>query len=306
MKIFEPILLGLVQGLTEFFPVSSTGHLVIIPFIFKWDYIPVYYTVILHFATLLSLTTVFFKEIIIIIKSFFIGIFKKTARNDKNFKLAILIIIASIPAALAGFLLEKYIESFFSMPLFVGIFLLITAAVLVIGELRGNFIQKIRYLGSNNLKNENIYSYSDNQNYGMKSNINTKKPQFNYLIAFIVGIGQAIAVLPGISRSGITISFARFFGIKREECVRFSFLLSIPVILGSFLFEFYKSHSVIISSSFQILIYLLISFIFAYVSGFFAIKFLVKFSQNRNLNIFAIYCIVIAIIIFILVAIKRF
>ena len=306
MKIFEPILLGLVQGLTEFFPVSSTGHLVIIPFIFKWDYIPVYYTVILHFATLLSLTTVFFKEIIIIIKSFFIGIFKKTARNDKNFKLAILIIIASIPAALAGFLLEKYIESFFSMPLFVGIFLLITAAVLVIGELRGNFIQKIRYLGSNNLKNENIYSYSDNQNYGMKSNINTKKPQFNYLIAFIVGIGQAIAVLPGISRSGITISFARFFGIKREECVRFSFLLSIPVILGSFLFEFYKSHSVIISSSFQILIYLLISFIFAYVSGFFAIKFLVKFSQTKNLNIFAIYCIVIAIIIFILVAIKRF
>jgi undecaprenyl-diphosphatase len=297
MKIFESILLGLVQGFTEFFPVSSSGHLVIIPFIFKWDYIPVYYTVMLHFATLLSLVTVFFKEIIIIIKSFFIGVFKKSARKDKNFKLAILIIIASIPAALAGFLLDKYAESFFSRPLFVGFFLLITAAVLVIGELRGNLIQKNRYP---------VYSSPENQNSIAKSNINTEKPQINYLIAFIVGIGQAVAVLPGISRSGITISFARFFGIKREECVRFSLLLSIPVILGSFLFEFYKSHSVIMSSSFQELIYLLLSFVFAYVSGFFAIKFLVKFSKNRNLNIFAIYCIVIAIIIFILIAIRGF
>jgi undecaprenyl-diphosphatase len=306
MKIFEPILLGIVQGLTEFFPVSSSGHLVIIPFIFKWDYIPVYYTVILHFATLLALITVFFKEIIIIIKSFFIGIFRKSVRKEKNFKLAILIIIASIPAALVGFLFDKYIESFFSRPLFVGIFLLITAAILIIGELRGNFTQKNRYSGNNNLKTENLHSSPDNQNSIMESNINTEKPQINYLIAFIVGIGQAIAVLPGISRSGITISFSRFFGIKREECVRFSFLLSIPVILGSFLFEFYKSHSVIISSSFQELIYLLISFVFAYASGFFAIKFMVKFSKNRNLNIFAIYCIVIAIIIFILIAIKGF
>ena len=102
----------------------------------------------------------------------------------------------------------------------------------------------------------------------------------NYLIAFIVGIGQAIAILPGISRSGSTISFARFFGIKREECVKFSFLLSIPVIFGSFIYELYKEHEIIFNISALNMADMAISFVFAYISGLFAIKFLTRFSRN--------------------------
>ncbi len=140
MNILQSIILGITQGLTEFFPVSSSGHLVIIPYFFKWDYLPLYYAVILHFATLLSLLTVYYRDAGNIISSFFIGIFKRDKRNDKNFKLAVFIIIASVPAAIAGFFLNDIVESFFSKPLYVGIFLLITAIFLFTGEIRGKVI----------------------------------------------------------------------------------------------------------------------------------------------------------------------
>ncbi|MCL4416557.1 MAG: undecaprenyl-diphosphate phosphatase [Actinobacteria bacterium] len=271
--------------MAEFFPVSSSGHLVIIPYFFKWHYLPLYYAVILHFATLLSLLTVYYRDAGNIISSFFIGIFRRDKRNDKNFKLAVFIIIASIPAVIAGFFLNDIVESFFSKPLYVGIFLLITAIFLFTGEIRGKLIEARLSSKNDDLPNN---------------------PKINYGIAFIVGIGQAIAILPGVSRSGSTISFARFFGIKREECIRFSFLLSIPVIFGSFVFELYKSHAVIFNISALNLANMAISFVFAYISGLFAVKFLTRLSRNRNLNIFAIYCIVMAIAIFVVIMFRSF
>lgn len=290
MNILQSIIIGITQGLAEFFPVSSSGHLVIIPYFFKWAYLPLYYAVILHFATLLSLLTVYYRDAGNIISSFFIGIFKVGKRNDKNFKLAVFIIIASVPAAIAGFFLNDIVESFFSKPLYVGIFLLITAIFLFTGEIRGKVIGARLSLNSEDLS----------------SQLDSNNPKMNYFIAAVVGIGQAIAILPGISRSGSTISFARFFGIKREECVKFSFLLSIPVILGSFIFELYKSHEIIFSSSALNMADMAISFVFAYISGLLAIKFLTRLSRNRNLNIFAIYCIVMAVAIFIVIIVRSF
>ena len=285
MNILQSIILGITQGFAEFFPVSSSGHLVIIPYFFKWAYLPLYYAVILHFATLLSLLTVYYRDAGNIISSFFIGIFKKDKRNDRNFKLAVYIIIASVPAAIAGFFLNDIVESFFSKPLYTGIFLLITAIFLFTGEIMGKVI-------------------------GTRLSPNGKDlsppPKMNYLIAAVVGIGQAVAILPGLSRSGSTISFARFFGIKREECVKFSFLLSIPVIFGSFIFELYKSHEIIFSSSALNMADMAISFVFAYISGLLAIKFLTRLSRNKNLNIFAIYCIVMAVAIFIVIIVRSF
>ena len=285
MNILQSIILGITQGFAEFFPVSSSGHLVIIPYFFKWAYLPLYYAVILHFATLLSLLTVYYRDAGNIISSFFIGIFKKDKRNDRNFKLAVYIIIASVPAAIAGFFLNDIVESFFSKPLYTGIFLLITAIFLFTSEIRGKVI-------------------------GARLSLNGKDlsplPKMNYLIAAVVGIGQAVAILPGLSRSGSTISFARFFGIKREECVKFSFLLSIPVIFGSFIFELYKSHEIIFSSSALNMADMAISFVFAYISGLLAIKFLTRLSRNKNLNIFAIYCIVMAVAIFIVIIARSF
>lgn len=290
MNILESIIIGLTQGLAEFFPVSSSGHLVIIPYFFKWAYLPLYYAVILHFATLLSLLTVYYRDAGNIISSFFIGIFKRDKRNDKNFKLAVFIIIASVPAAIAGFFLNDVVEGFFSKPLYVGIFLLITAIFLFTGEIRGKVVGARLSPNSENLSPQ----------------LNSNNTKMNYFIAFIVGIGQAIAILPGLSRSGSTISFARFFGIKREECVKFSFLLSIPVIFGSFIYEVYKSHEIIASSSALNMADMAISFVFAYISGLLAIKFLTKLSRNRNLNIFAIYCIVMAVAIFIVIIVRSF
>jgi len=285
LNILQSIIIGITQGLAEFFPVSSSGHLVVIPYFFKWEYLPLYYAVILHFATLLSLLTVYYRDAGNIISSFFIGIFKRDKRNDKNFKLAVFIIIASVPAAIAGFLLNDIVESFFSKPLYVGIFLLITAIFLFTGEIRG------KVLGARLSSNSEDLS---------------PQPKMNYLIAFIVGIGQAVAILPGLSRSGSTISFARFFGIRREECVKFSFLLSIPVIFGSFIYEVYKSHEIIFSSSTLNMADMAISFVFAYISGLLAIKFLTRLSRTRNLNIFAIYCIVMAVAIFIVIIARSF
>jgi undecaprenyl-diphosphatase len=303
LNISQSIIIGITQGLAEFFPVSSSGHLVIIPYFFKWTYLPLYYAVILHFATLLSLLTVYCRDAGNIIISFFIGIFKRDKRNDKNFKLAVFIIIASVPAAIAGFFLYDIVGSFFSKPLYVGIFLLITAIFLFTGEIRGKVVGARHSLNSEDLSPQlNSSKNNDEQINNNKSS----NPKMNYLIAFIVGTGQAIAILPGISRSGSTISFARFFGIKREECVKFSFLLSIPVIFGSFIFELYKSHEIIFNSNALNMADMAISFVFAYIFGLLAIKFLTRLSRTRNLNIFAIYCIVMAVAVFIVIIVRSF
>ncbi len=294
LEVFRSIFLGIVQGLSEFLPISSSGHLVIIPFLLKWDFLPLYSTVSLHFATLLSLIVIFYRDIWRIISVFLKGIFIKSFRKNQYFKLAIFIIIGSIPAAIIGFFLNDFIESFFSKPLFVAIFLIITALILIIGEFLGNKIEiksKIKFYNKSNIgKSENIKT-------GNEKNLK----QLNYFNSFIIGIGQAIAIFPGLSRSGLTISFGRFFGIKREECVKFSFFLSIPVIFGAFIFEVINSSSEIFSQSNNIFIYMLISFIFSFLSGVFAIKFLLNLAKKRNLNYFAVYCILISIITFIFI-----
>lgn len=276
MSVLQSIILGIVQGLTEFFPVSSSGHLVIIPYFLNWGYVPLYYTVTVHFATLVALLTVFYREIYRILRSLVLAVFIKSQRKENNFKLGIFIIIASIPSATAGFLLEKYIQDLFTRPILVAFFLVVTAAVLWLGELRGKNVE------------------------------NNGKVNFNLFISLIVGIGQALAILPGVSRSGATISFARFFGIKRSESVKFSFLLSMPVIFGSFVFELFKSHTIIFNNDFLILRNLIIGFVFSYISGLFAIRFLIRYIRNNNLNVFAVYCIGIAIAIFVFYFLKKF
>jgi undecaprenyl-diphosphatase len=287
METLKAIILGVVQGCTEFFPVSSSGHLVFIPFLFNWDYIPVYYTVTLHFATLLALLAVFYREAWRIIRAFFTGIFRRSERQGNYFKLSIFIIIATIPAVLVGYFLNDYIEGFFSKPLFVGIFMLFTALLLFGGEMLGKRMEK---------RNANS-PYEKGKN-------NNPERKFNFLISLVTGMGQAIAIFPGISRSGATISFARSFGLKREECVKFSMLLSIPVIFGAFVFELTRSSGIIISQDLSVILNMALSFVFAFISGFLSIQFLLRIAKRRNLNFFAIYCIVIAIIIFILMAVR--
>ena len=267
MNILQSIVLGLIQGITEFFPISSSGHLVIIPYFSGWDYPPLYFTVTVHFATLLAVLTVLYRDAWRIIRGFALGLFKRQWRKSIDFKMGLYIIIATIPAVLVGLFLNDLIESIFSKPLIVAVFLLVTAFILWGGEYRGRKVKQ--------------------------------KKSLAYLSSVASGIGQALAVFPGISRAGSTISFARFFGVRREETVRFSFLLSIPIILGSFVFELSRSTGTILSGGENTVWVLFAGLVSAYLSGFFAIKYLLYLTKKKNLNIFAVYCICLSIAIFV-------
>jgi undecaprenyl-diphosphatase len=305
LKIIQSIILGLIQGATEFLPVSSSGHLVIFPYFFGWGNPSLPFIVTVHFATLISVATVFYRDIYRILKAVVLGIFIKAKRESDNFKLGILLVIASIPAAIAGFLLDDYIENLFSKPIAAGGFLLITAFFLWIGEFRGKRIEEGLNRGDNSIENKTITGRKNMINtVGYKKRtiggkINNGSIGFNAAIAIITGIGQALAILPGISRSGTTISFARFFGIKRDEAVRFSFLLSVPIIFGSFIFELYHSLETISVGGSQAWQNLAAGFISAYIAGLFAVKFIVFLTRKRSLNMFAVYCICMALIVFI-------
>jgi undecaprenyl-diphosphatase len=259
--------LGIIQGITEFFPISSSGHLVIIPYFSGWDYPPLYFTVTVHFATLLAVLSVLYRDAWRIIRAVAMGIFRKNRRRTYEFKTGLYIILATIPAALAGYFLDDVIGGFFSRPLAVAGFLLFTAFILWIGEFRGKRA--------------------------------AQQQEFGWLASLAAGIGQALAIFPGVSRSGSTISFARFMGVKRQEAVRFSFLLSIPIILGSFIFEISRSGSLIFEGGSRVIWPLAAGFVSAYISGYFAVKYLLYFTKNKNLNIFAIYCVCLSAAIFI-------
>ena len=317
MSILQSIVLGIIQGITEFFPISSSGHLVVFPYFFNWDYPPLYFTVAVHFATLAAVVTVFYKEIFRIIREVILGIFIRKQRTSGNFKIGIFLIIASIPAAAAGFFLDDYVESLFSKPMAVAIFLLVTTLFLWLGELKGKRIEAKLSNGSGNIQDISINKYSSGTSKEvMESELTSdievkgsgrKKVRFNLPIAVMVGLGQAVAILPGVSRSGATISFARFFGIRRSEAVKFSFLLSIPVIFGTFIFELYRSSGIIFGSSNLHAVQNLISgFLSSYLAGLFAVKFIVYLTRKRNLNIFAVYCICLSAAIFIFYMMNKF
>jgi len=267
LNILQSIVLGLIQGITEFFPISSSGHLVIIPYFSSWDYPPLYFTVTVHFATLLAVLTVLYRDAWRIIRGFALGLFNRKWRSGTDFKMGLYIIIATIPAVLMGLFLDEFIESIFSKPLVVAIFLLVTAFILWGGEYRGRKVKQ--------------------------------KKSLTYLSSAVSGIGQALAVFPGISRAGATISFARFFGVKREEAVKFSFLLSIPIILGSFVFELSRSAGTVLGGGENTVWVLFAGLASAYLSGIFAIKYLLYLTKKKNLNIFAVYCICLSIAIFV-------
>jgi undecaprenyl pyrophosphate phosphatase UppP len=280
----------------------------------------------------LSLVTVFYRDIGKIIRAFFTGLFNKDIRNSNQyFKISLFIIIATIPGFIVGYFLQDRIEVFFSRPLYVSLFLLVTAAFLLVGEyfgkkyekrdestnleINGNFNNELedarlktntinKNVNGDKLEVNNQKSNNEENNSG-KNTFNQEIKELGFISAAVIGLSQAFAILPGISRSGSTISFARLFGIKREECVRFSMLLSIPIIFGAFVLKSYKSYNEVLSLNIQAIINIAVGFVFAYVTGLFAIKFLLKYTKLRNLNYFAIYCIVISTIVFILSLINK-
>jgi len=256
MGYLEAIILGLIQGLTEFLPVSSSGHLELAKAIFGDSSLPeesLTFTVVLHFATALSTLVIFRKEVLEIVK----GIFQFKWNDEMIFSLKI--IISMIPAVIIGLLFEEQLEAFFGGKiLLVGFMLLLTALLLLLADKAKN--------------TDHSVSYSN---------------------AFIIGISQAIAMLPGISRSGATISTSVLLGVDRTKAARFSFLMVVPLILGKVAKDILGGNINFESSQIGLLG---AGFVAAFISGLFACNWMIAIVKKSKLSYFAIYCIVIGLI----------
>jgi undecaprenyl-diphosphatase len=256
MNYLEAIILGLIQGLTEFLPVSSSGHLELAKAIFGDNSLPedsLIFTVVLHFATALSTIVVFRKEVLEIIK----GLFQFTWNDEMIF--SIKIIISMIPATVVGLLFEKELEAFFGgRILLVGFMLLITAVLLLLADRAKN-------------TNKNVA----------------------YSTAFIIGVSQAIAMLPGISRSGATISTSVLLGIDRTKAARFSFLMVVPLILGKVGKDILGGEISLENAQIGTMA---VGFVAAFISGLFACSWMITLVRKSKLSYFAIYCAIIGLL----------
>jgi len=255
MEIIDAIILGIIQGLTEFLPVSSSGHLELGKAILGDDSIPeesLLFTVVLHFATALSTIVVFRKDILEIIK----GLFSFKWNKDTQFIAKI--IVSMIPAVFVGLFFEEQLEQLFGGNiLLVGCMLIITAILLFLAD---------------------------------KAKDTDKKVTFKN--AFIIGISQAIAILPGISRSGATISTSVLLGNDKTKAARFSFLMVVPLIFGKIAKDILSGDLTYESHNFT---YLSVGFIAAFIAGLFACTWMIALVKKSKLSYFAIYCVVLGV-----------
>jgi undecaprenyl-diphosphatase len=255
MNLFQAIILGIVQGATEFIPVSSSGHLVLVPWLLDWDSPGLVFDTVVHWGTLVAVLAYFWRDWWLLITAWLRGLVRWDWR-DSNARLMWLILLGTIPAAVIGFLLEDFFESLFGKPAWVGVFLLVTAALLTISERLG---QRTRGLGD-----------------------------LRWADALLIGLGQAAAIAPGISRSGATIAAGLLRGVRREQAARFSFLLATPIILGAGLFKL--TDLLASPDPLSQVPALAAGFAAAAISGYLCIWFLLRYLQRGKLYPFAIYC----------------
>ena len=256
MELSDAVILGIIQGLTEFLPVSSSGHLELGKAILGDNSIPkesLLFTVVLHFATALSTIVVFRKDIIELLT----GILK--FKWNEELKFALKIALSMIPAAFVGLFFEEEIEQLFGGNImFVGFMLIVTAILLILAD---------------------------------KAKDTTKGVSFKN--ALIIGISQAVAILPGISRSGATISTSVLLGNDKTKAARFSFLMVVPLILGKIAKDILSGDLSYESSTFTPLA---IGFVAAFISGLFACTWMIALVKKSKLSYFALYCIIVGLI----------
>jgi len=253
MDIFEAIILGVIQGLTEFLPVSSSGHLELAKAILGDESLPedsLLFTVVLHFATALSTIVIFRKDIWAIVK----GLLQFKWNEDAQFSAKI--ILSMLPAVFVGLFFEEELESLFGgQILLVGCMLLLTAFLLLLAD---------------------------------RSKSTNKKVSFSN--ALVIGLAQAVAILPGISRSGATISTSVILGNDKSKAARFSFLMVVPLILGKMAKDILSGE---IDYGNDQLIPLSFGFLAAFVSGLVACTWMIRLVRNSQLKYFALYCLVV-------------
>lgn len=253
MEITDAIILGIVQGLTEFLPVSSSGHLELGKVLLGDTSIPeesLLFTVVLHFATALSTVVVYRKDVWQIISGLF------ALRDNEELRFSLKIVLSMVPAALVGLMFEEELEQLFSGNIvLVGSMLLVTAVLLFLADRARNTHKSVSFANS-----------------------------------FVVGIAQAIAMLPGISRSGATIATSVLLGIDKQKAARFSFLMVVPLILGKIAKDFMSGDLSFHSDNVAVLG---AGFIAAFVAGLLACTWMIRLVRNSKLTFFAVYCFVV-------------
>lgn len=247
--MLEAIILGIVQGITEFLPVSSTAHLILFPWFFNWggSVDTLTFDVALHAGTLCALLLVFWKD--------WIDLFLRKQ------KLLSLIILATIPGGVAGYFLNDIVENSLRSPLLISLMLIAVGIIMLLAE------KTVKKKGMEMI--------------GLRD-------------ALLIGIAQALAIIPGVSRSGITISAGLFMGMEREEAARFSFLLSTPLIAGATLLHFRKAF---FGQANHDLMLFAAGLTTSFITGFFAIKFLLGFLKRYPMNLFVYYRFVLSVVI---------
>jgi undecaprenyl-diphosphatase len=273
LSIVQALVMGLTQGLTEFIPVSSSGHLIIVPWLFGWNdpvrdafLTSIEFTVILHMGTLLALLAYFWRDWVRLIPAGLATIRDRSFKGDPDRKLAWLLVVATIPAVLVGPLLTGPIEDAVREPARVAVMLCVGAAILWLADRWGS---RTREMDS-----------------------------ITFAGALGIGIAQVLALVPGISRSGISISAGLFQGLTREAAARFSFLMATPVVAGAGLWEARKLLSHDGSAPNPETHLVVIGFLVAVISGLLAIRFMLEYLRRRPVTVFVVYRVIAAIAVF--------
>ena len=259
LEIFKAIILGIVQGIGEFLPISSSAHLILVPFLFGWESHSMAFDIALHFGTLLAVLVIFFRDW----WDLFIGAVNKVTKGKESFENRMFwyLVIATVPGALLGVLLEEVVENVFRTKIW-----LIATSLAIMGVLI--------YLGDR-WADKHYKLETDFKHISLKQ-------------AFIIGLSQALAIIPGFSRSGTTILAARLMGLSKKAATKFTFLLSVPIIAGATILKVGD-----LSLNIETFVGVFVSFIV----GIFSIKFLLNYIKKHDFSVFAIYRVVFAIII---------
>ncbi len=263
MNYLQSIVLGLVQGLGEFLPISSSGHLIVVPWLFGWEEHSLSFDVMLHAGTLFAVVVYFWREWLVLLKEGFLSIRDRELAGPPERRLFWYIVIASVPGAVIGKLLEEKAEGAFRAPLIVASAL---AAFAVIFYLIDRFSGRKRNLRSLGL-----------------------------IDSVAIGISQAVAIIPGVSRSGATIACGLGMGLDRESSAKFSFLLSAPIIFGATVLKLGDISKMAAADGG---LSLLLGFLTSAVTGFLAIRYLLSYVKKHTFNIFIVYRILFSLTIF--------
>ncbi len=260
MTILQAIILGIVQGLTELLPISSSAHLNIIPWVLGWtksqEFLTAFegFDVALHFGTLLAIAIFFFKDWINLIKGGFNQVVKKEKTTEG--RMFWYIVLATIPGGAIGFLLDHFVGDALEKPIIIGIALAVMGVILYIVD-------------------KNAKANMDYEHMSLKQ-------------TFLIGLSQALAFIPGVSRSGVTMTTGRMMGVDRESTAKYSFLLSTPIVFAA---TIYKFKDFVFSVSF------FIGIVISFLVGIFVIKFLLEYLKKGSFKGFAIYRVVVGIVI---------